>query len=686
MSIGYRQQSAASVPQPPAGEMNTFIDSADGKLKRKMPDGNVVDVEASAAGVTSFEGRTGVVTGAAGDYTAAEVSNVPAGAITGITVQAAIDELDADKAPIAHVGAGGVSEHPAASGLEAGFMSPSDKTKLDGVASGATANSSDAFLVSRANHTGTQPAGTITGLAAVATSGSKSDVGLGNADNTSDANKPVSTAQAAADSAVQAYAVQRGNHTGTQTAATISDFSSAADARIAAQAGIASGLATLDGSGKIPASQLTVSSMEYKGTWNASTNVPLLAAGVGNTGDFYKVSTTGTKDLGNGATLFRAGESAIYDGSTWQRSGSDDSVNSVNGYTGAVVIAKADVGLANVDNTSDANKPVSTDQAAADAAVQSYSIQRSNHTGTQSVSTITGLAAVATSGAKADVGLGNVDNTSDANKPVSTAQAAADAAVQAFAIQRGNHTGTQAASTISDFSAAADARIAAQRGVANGVAALDSGGKVPSAQLPSYVDDVEEYANLAAFPVSGETGKIYIAIDTAKTYRWSGSIYVEISPSEVVSVNGQTGAVSLTTTAIPEGSNQYFTIERAQDAVADAATDSATIAWTYNDALNQLLAAVQELSLTNAHLAAGAAIALSKLATLAAPVETYRPVNAGDTVEQAINKLLYTGTLIYRNITQDVTIPTEMTWLRANTRITGAAKLRVVGTGRVRFL
>lgn len=61
---------------------------------------------------------------------------------------------------------------------------------------------------------------------------------------------------------------------------------------------------------------------------------------------------------------------------------------------------------------------------------------------------------------KAQVGLGNVDNTSDVNKPVSTAQAVADAAVQAFSIQRANHTGTQLAATISDFSTAADARIA----------------------------------------------------------------------------------------------------------------------------------------------------------------------------------------------------------------------------------
>lgn len=55
------------------------------------------------------------------------------------------------------------------------------------------------------------------------------------------------------------------------------------------------------------------------------------------------------------------------------------------------------------------------------------------------------------------------------------------------------------------------------------------GGLVPASQLPSYVDDVLEFANLASFPVTGETGKIYVALDTNKTYRWSGSIYVEVS-------------------------------------------------------------------------------------------------------------------------------------------------------------
>ena len=66
--------------------------------------------------------------------------------------------------------------HSNASGGSSGFMASADKTKIDGVASGATANASDATLLARANHTGTQAANTITGLAAVATSGSAADL------------------------------------------------------------------------------------------------------------------------------------------------------------------------------------------------------------------------------------------------------------------------------------------------------------------------------------------------------------------------------------------------------------------------------------------------------------------------------------------------------------------------------
>ena len=72
---------------------------------------------------------------------------------------------------------------------------------------------------------------------------------------------------------------------------------------------------------------------------------------------------------------------------------------------------------------------------------------------------------------------------------------------------------------------------ASLKGVNNGVAELDSAGKVPASQLPAYVDDVLEYDKQSSFPTTGETGKIYVAQDTNKTYRWSGTAYVEISPS-----------------------------------------------------------------------------------------------------------------------------------------------------------
>ena len=67
------------------------------------------------------------------------------------------------------------------------------------------------------------------------------------------------------------------------------------------------------------------------------------------------------------------------------------------------------------------------------------------------------------------------------------------------------------------------------KGIINGLAELDETGKVPSSQLPSYVDDVLEFDDYNNFPTIGENGKIYIAIDTNKTYRWGGASYVPIS-------------------------------------------------------------------------------------------------------------------------------------------------------------
>lgn len=112
-----------------------------------------------------------------------------------------------------------------------------------------------------------------------------------------------------------------------------------------------------------------------------------------------------------------------------------------------------------------------------------------------------------------------------------------------------------------------------EKGAASGVAPLGSDSKISSIYLPSYVDDILEYANLAAFPATGETGKIYIALDTLKGYRWGGTVYAEVSPSDVNSVNGKTGIVTLNTDDIAESgtpTNKWFTDARAKAAaVAD---------------------------------------------------------------------------------------------------------------------
>lgn len=88
--------------------------------------------------------------------------------------------------------------------------------------------------------------------------------------------------------------------------------------------------------------------------------------------------------------------------------------------------------------------------------------------------------------------------------------------------------------------------------VNNGFAKLDGSGKILASQIPGSIEEVLEFANLAAFPGTGTTSKLYVALDTNKVYRWSGSAYVEISASP-----GSTDAVTEGTT------NLYFTNTRA---------------------------------------------------------------------------------------------------------------------------
>jgi hypothetical protein len=126
--------------------------------------------------------------------------------------------------------------------------------------------------------------------------------------------------------------------------------------------GVANGYASLDSGGKVPSAQLGSTLMTYQGTWNASTNVPTLVDGTGTTGMVYRVATAGTRNLGSGSQVFSVGDDVLYNGTIWQGSGNPNAVASVAGKTGVVTLAKADVGLGSVDNTADTAKPVSTAQ------------------------------------------------------------------------------------------------------------------------------------------------------------------------------------------------------------------------------------------------------------------------------------------------------------------------------------
>lgn len=143
----------------------------------------------------------------------------------------------------------------------------------------------------------------------------KTAVGLGNVDNTSDANKPISTA--------------------TQTALNAKVNNSSV--------GTANGVASLDSNGKVPGSQLPNSIMTYEGTHNVSTNSPSLTDGTGEAGQVYRISFGGTRNYGSGNIVLNVGDYLIHSGSVWEKADTTDAVSSIAGRTGDVTLTTADV-------------------------------------------------------------------------------------------------------------------------------------------------------------------------------------------------------------------------------------------------------------------------------------------------------------------------------------------------------
>lgn len=246
------------------------------------------------------------------------------------------------------------------------------------------------------------------------------------------------------------------------SAAVAAAVSNAASYQLRLEKGQANGYAGLDANGKVPASQLDASllgALIYQGTWNASTNSPSIpAASTSNKGQYYKVATAGTTNV-SGVTDWQVGDMLVSNGSTWDKIDNTESVTSVAGRTGAITLTATDVGLGNVTNTSDANKPVSTAQ---QTALNLKLDIASKATVTEAV-----------------VG------TEDTHymTPSKTSAAITNAVIAQ----------TQVTGLSTTFSGKLDVTA---RGVANGVASLDATGKLPNAQLPSHTHVISDVTNL----------------------------------------------------------------------------------------------------------------------------------------------------------------------------------------------
>jgi HAMP domain-containing protein len=169
-------------------------------------------------------------------------------------------------------------------------------------------------------------------------------------DNASDISDVASdltdhTTSVTAHSALSIVNVPSGNLSATDQQTANDELQTDIDSRIpSSEKGAVNGVASLDGGGKVPAAQLPNTVMELQGFWNASTNTPTLADGVGNPGDIYEVNTAGTANLGSGNITFAIGDWAVYAADNiWHKSINSNAVASVNSMTGNVTLDTGDI-------------------------------------------------------------------------------------------------------------------------------------------------------------------------------------------------------------------------------------------------------------------------------------------------------------------------------------------------------
>jgi hypothetical protein len=128
----------------------------------------------------------------------------------------------------------------------------------------------------------------------------------------------------------------------THVASNITDFNTGVNDRLTVQKGNASGIASLNSSGKVISTQLALTNLRYVGVWDADTNAPALTSSVGVQGGIYVVSVAGSTAL-NGVTDWKINDWCVFDGSAWVKLDNTDAVTSVAGKTGAVTLAATDI-------------------------------------------------------------------------------------------------------------------------------------------------------------------------------------------------------------------------------------------------------------------------------------------------------------------------------------------------------
>jgi microcystin-dependent protein len=235
-------------------------------------------------------------------------------------------------------------------------------------------------------------------------------------------------------------------------------------------------LLKLDSSGKISMTNLpadVLGSLSYVGIWNADTNTPTILSGTGIKGQFYKVSVAGSTSI-DGIGEWKVGDWIVYNGTTWDKIDNTETVSSVNGQVGNVVITKSDVGLSNVDNTSDINKPISTS--------------------TQSALNL-----------KANITDVNTSLDLKADKSTTYTKTEVDASLN-LKEDKSN------------------------KGVAGGYAGLDSSGKVPLSQLPSTSISTLSDVNLAN--LSGGEVLVY----NSSLTKWENKAIQDVAGGEIVPI------------------------------------------------------------------------------------------------------------------------------------------------------